>query len=317
MLKRMKDELSKYKTQNTRLQSELENVRSTPGDRTSTGESVSAKLTLERDSLQRSLDEIQKQSGLHISSLESQLSSIRADLAAAQAERDAHRQNHEELSRSLAQTRSELTQLKSENSMLEGRAVDAENKVTMLLDRVGQSVGNYRRQSQLIVPGAAAGHIGNTNHDGRSVNGTHERAQSPSQSSLASGGGTRDRADSSSQDELYTDNRGSLALDSLASELDALKSKWESTSRSYRLSNQFDFERTPTQESAGGNIGGGGSTGVNHGAELSESLANWRKRVDEEERGAKSGNGSLGLGMGMGMGGGKDSLSRERDGGMI
>jgi hypothetical protein len=285
MLKRMKDELSKYKTQNTRLQSELESVKG--GDRSaSQNEEDASKLAAERDALQRSLDDIQKQTGFHISTLESQLSSIRADLAAAQAERDQHRLNHEELSRSIHQTRSELTQLKSENSMLETRAMDAEQKVTMLLDQVGQSVGNYRRQSQIHQ--GAAPQI--------NVNGNHDRqggAQSPA--SLVSTSG-RDRADSSSQDEMFADNRGSLALDSLASELDALKSRWESTSRSYRLSNQFDFEKTPTKDNA---VGGGGG-----GAELSENLANWRKRLEDEERGAKSG-------------GAVKESTQQRDGGMI
>lgn len=220
------------------------------------------KLASERENLQRSLDEIQKKRSHQISTLESQLSSIRAELAAAQAERDHHRLNHEELSRSVHQTRSDLAQLKSDNTMLETRAIDAEQKVTMLLDQVGQSVGNYRRQSQIhgTIPEA-------------NVNGNHDRQSMQSVSSLVSAG--RDRADSSSQDEMFVDNRGSLALDSLASELDALKSRWESTSRSYRLSNQFDFEKTPTKDSGG--------------AELSENLANWRKRLEDEERGAKSG----------------------------
>lgn len=228
---------------------------------------------------------------MQISTLESQLSSIRADLAAAQAERDQHRLNHEELSKSVQQTRTELTQLKSENSMLETRAVDAEQKVTMLLDQVGQSVGNYRRQSQ--IPIGAASHV--------AVNGIHERQGAQSPSSLTSGAG-RDRADSFSQDEMFADNRGSLALDSLASELDALKSRWESTSRSFRLSSQFDFEKTPTKDAPGGGGGtaagsggsgaggvGGGAGGGAGGAELSENLANWRKRLEDEERGAKIG----------------------------
>jgi Galactose oxidase, central domain len=289
MLKRMKDELSKYKTQNTRLQSELESAR---GDRSgSQNEEDAARLASERDALQRSLDDVQRQTGFHISTLESQLSSIRAELAAAQAERDQHRLNHDELSKSVQQIRTELTQLKSENSMLENRAMDAEQRVTILLDQVGQSVGNYRRQSQ-INPGAAP-HV--------NLNGHHDRQSIQSASSLVPSAG-RDRADSSSQDEMFTDNRGSLALDSLASELDALKSRWESTSRSYRLSNQFDFEKTPTKDNIGGGAGGGVGGGGG-GAELSENLASWRKRLEDEERGARSG------------GAVKESLTR--DGGMI
>ncbi|KAJ8115440.1 hypothetical protein OPT61_g2915 [Boeremia exigua] len=39
-----------------------------------------------------------------------------------------------------------------------------------------------------------------------------------------------------------------MALDNLASELDALRSHWETTNKAYRLSDRFDFERTPTRE---------------------------------------------------------------------
>lgn len=260
MLNRMKDEHAKYKTQNARLQSELESIKAghRPG---SQNEEDHPKLGAERDGLQKSLDDLQRQSSLQISALESQVSSIRAELAAAQAERDQHRLNHEELSGNVQETRAELTQLRSENSMLESRALDAEQKVTMLLDQVGQSVGNYRRQSH-IQPGGSAG----TN-----INGVPNRGSGSS----AAWSAAHDGGDPSSQEETFGDNRGSMALDTLASELDALKHRWESTSRSYRLSNQFDFEKTPTKESGGG--------------ELSENLANWRKRLEDEERGAEHG----------------------------
>ena len=269
MLELMKEELSKYRTEKARLQSQLEIFR---GDRFgSQNEEDAAKLAAERDALQRSINDIQQQNGSRISTLESELSSIRAELATAQAVHKQDRLDQEELSRSVEQTQSELTKLKSENSMLESRATDAEQRVTMLLDQVGQSVGNYRRQSQIHQ--GAAPYV--------NVNGNHDRQSIQSASSLVPSGG-RDRADSSSQDDMFADNRGSLALDSLASELDALKSRWESTSRNYRLSNQFDFEKTPTKDnSVGGERGGG--------AELSENLANWRKRLEDEEKGAKSG----------------------------
>ena len=255
MLKRMKDELSKYKSQNTRLQADL----AARGERSgSQNEEDMARLVGERDTLQRSLDGLQKQSGAQISTLETTLSSIRADLAASHAERDHHRMNHEQLSKSVQQTRSDLAQLRSENAMLETRATDAEQKVTMLLDQVGQSVGNYRRQSQ-VPPGASQ----------VSVNGNHNRRSASDSASI----GGHDQDDASSQEDTFNDHRGSMALDSLASELDALKTRWESTSKSYRLSNQFDFEKTPTKD--------------NSGAELSENLANWRKRLEDEERGSK------------------------------
>ena len=253
ILKRMKDELSKYKTHNSRLQTELDAVQKG----TSTGQAPPSPpgWDNERQSLQRAIEDIRAQSSAQIASLESSMASVHSDLASARLERDAHKGNHEEAMKSVHKTQSELDQLRAENAMLEAKAQDAENRVTMLLDQVGQSVGNFRRQSQI----ATSQHVG--------VNGSsHTRNQSQSTAGSSQGG---------TEDAMYNENRGSLALDSLASELDALRSHWESTNRSYRLSNQFDFERTPTKETAG--------------SDLTDSLASWRKRLDDEEHSSKAG----------------------------
>lgn len=149
-----------------------------------------------------------------------------------------------------------MEQLKKENSLLENRAVDAERKVTMLLDQVESSVVNYRRQSQQI-PGNA--------------NGLGRLSRSHSNASSNVIGFSRSRAGSMvSQDDSFLDHRNSFALDSLANELDALRTHWETTNRSYRMSTQFEFDqRTPTKDT--------------YGEGLSDSLANWRKKLDEEE----------------------------------
>jgi len=95
-------------------------------------------------------------------------------------------------------------------------------------------------------------------------------ARSHSDASTATIGG-RPRADSNlSQDDNFIDNRGSVALDSLANELDALRNHWESTSRSYRLSTNYDADRTPTKE-------------THEGSGLSASLTSWRRRLEEED----------------------------------
>ena len=265
MLKRMKDELSKYKSQNSQLRSELESAKSGDSTMESSG---NAGWEAEREALQKSIDDMRAQTSSQISTLETNLIAVQRELAATQSDRDLHRMNHESLVDSVGRTQSELAQLKSENSSLEIRAVDAEQKVTMLLDQVGQSVGNYRRQSQIQSQRDSA-------LNGGTNGGHHHREQSSS---------TVTSTGQSSQDEgMYNDTRGSLALDNLASELDALRSHWESSARNYRMSNQFDFERTPTKESSGG-------------GELSDSLANWRKKLEEEEdKGGKDGSGSTGL----------------------
>jgi hypothetical protein len=268
MLKRMKDELSKYKTQNTQLRHELESVKPGEAGKESSG---NADWESEREALQKSIEDIRAHTSTQISTLEVNLTTVQRELAATRSDRDLHKMNHESLMDSVGQTQSELAQLKEENSRLETRAIDAEQKVTMLLDQVGQSVGNYRRQSQIQASQRDSTLNGGAN------GGHHNREQSSS--TLAS-------TDQSSQgDGPYNDTRGSLALDNLASELDALRSHWESNTRTYRISNQYDFERTPTQESSSG------------GGEFSDSLASWRKRLEEEEERGANGSSSSGAGL--------------------
>jgi hypothetical protein len=79
-----------------------------------------------------------------------------------------------------------------------------------------------------------------------------------------------------------------MALDSLATELETLRSHWENTNKNYRLSNTFDFEdRTPTARGPND-----GLIAVNVGDGLSGSLADWRKRLDQDEEAARSRQGS-------------------------
>jgi hypothetical protein len=269
MLKRMKDELSKYKTQNTQLKSELESTKSGEPRTESPG---NAGWEAEREALQKSIDDMRTQTSSQIATLETNLTTVQRELAVTQSDRDLHRMNHESLLSSVGQTQSELAQLKSQNSMLETRAIDAEQKVTILLDQVGQSVGNYRRQSQIQASQRDSAVNGG-------ANGAHHNREQSTSTVTSTG-------QSSQDDGPYTDTRGSLALDNLASELDALRSHWESNTRSYRMSNQFDFERTPTKESS-----------ASGGVELSDSLANWRKRLEEEEedKGTKDNSGGAGL----------------------
>ena len=264
MLKRMKDELTKYKKQNERLQSELEEAQQSQSERSMEPEAV-AEWEQERSSLQKEIEEIQRSVKDSHSQLEAQMAQVRSELYGAQQERDHHRQNHEQVQQQLAHTtqqaRSELDQLKNENSMLEARALDAEQKVTLLLDQVGTSVGNYRRQSQQINGHSHARGLSNVSttstNPPTNFRGGHSHTNSADPSTFHSGGNTEN-------------NRNSFALDSLASELETLRSHWADTHRNYRLSNQFDFERSAPNSAVGS-------------GNMSDSLANWRKRLDAEE----------------------------------
>ncbi|THC91599.1 hypothetical protein EYZ11_008942 [Aspergillus tanneri] len=251
MLKRMKDELGRYKAQNAKMQSELEVVQT---ELSKGAAEVPSDWEAERLRLQKTVDDLQQETSSSIAGLEDQINRLRADLSAAESEKNKSQTEfesmREELVEAAEKSRTELEQLKHENSLLEARASDAEQKVTMLLDQVEASVGHYRRQSQ----------------PGQSINGI-SRTHSNASSNTVGGAGGRSRANSAlSQDEPFPDNRGSMALDSLANELEALRSHWESTNRNYRLSTQSDFDRTPTKDTG-----------------LSDSLAEWRRRLDEEE----------------------------------
>lgn len=259
MLKRMKDELSRYKTQNTKMQSDLDAAQKSLETSAS---GSSAEWDAERTRLQQSISEIQDRTSSSIADLEGQVKQLKEELDKAAAEKQLSQNEHESLKQDLLsaaeQSRIELDQLKHENTHLETRASDAEQKVNMLLEQVQTSVGHYRRQSQ----------------HGQGTNGI-SRTHSNASSNTISGGNGRARADSNvSQESTFPDNRGSMALDSLANELDALRSHWESTNRNYRLSSQLDLDRTPTKDNSEGP------------ALMSDSLAEWRRRLDDDERAA-------------------------------
>ena len=283
MLKRMKDELSKYKKQNDRLQNDLDAAQKGTSDRSLDPAAASA-WEQERHSLNTQITEMQRQTESLSKQLAHQTTQIQSELHATKAERDHYRGIHETTQAQLAQhtqqhqqNRSELEQLKSENSMLETRAIDAEEKVTVLLDQVSASVGNYRRQSQNMHTNGGHGHARNlSNMSGISgisttstnppVPSTHSRNASADPSSFPVVPGAADS----------DNNRNSMALDTLASELETLRSHWEDNHRTYRLSNQFEFEgQTPTSASGNPNT-------------MSESLTDWRKRLSQE-RGVKGG----------------------------
>ncbi|KAJ5399142.1 hypothetical protein N7465_009631 [Penicillium sp. CMV-2018d] len=260
MLKRMKDELSRYKTQNAKMQSELDVAQKNLENADSQTSGSSAEWDAERSRLELSMSDLQDRTSSSISSLESQITQLKQELDQVTAEKQLSRSEQERLKQDLLaateKSRTELEQLKQENTHLETRASDAERKVNMLLEQVQTSVGHYRRQS----------------HHGQGSNGL-SRTHSNASSNTISGANGRARANSNvSQDSTFPDNRGSMALDSLANELDALRSHWESTNRNYRLSSQLDLERTPTKDNSEGP------------ALMSDSLAEWRRRLDEDDR---------------------------------
>ena len=266
MLKRMKDELTKYKQKNDRLQSEMDATKKSHSDRST---EVASLWDVERTSLNAQVTSLQQQTESLSQQLQQQTASIRSELVAVKLERDHHRSAHEssqaQITRSTEQSRAELDQLRAENGMLESRAIDAEQKVTVLLDQVSASVGNYRRQSQNI-------------HAGNGGQGHNRNLSAVSAVSAISGASSNPPLPSNSHPPADVsafpsvpdteNNRNSVALDSLASELETLREVWEHSHRTYRLSNQFDFERKAEKATEAG--------------VTDENLVNWRKRLSAE-----------------------------------
>ncbi|KAI1125619.1 hypothetical protein F5Y10DRAFT_267937 [Nemania abortiva] len=245
MLKRMKEELSKSVAENTRLQNEnfdLEARLDAPDN------SAAANWQAERSALEKKIEKLEEEIKTTSAQLEQQLIEVRKELEVVKNERDAVTKSSEDLRQQLTVREKDLDQLQQENALVENRAKEAEEKVSLLLDQVETSVGNYRRRSRIN---------SDTNANIPAVNGKGHVRQESSEAESIYG--------------EFGNARNSAALENLASELDLLRSHWETRNKSYRLSNAFDFE-TPKREDD------------SHGLGLSESLADWRKRLDTEER---------------------------------
>ncbi|QPC69959.1 hypothetical protein HYE68_000711 [Fusarium pseudograminearum] len=255
MLKQLKDQLSRYKTENARLKTEIEDLE----DNAQAGaSSTSADWESEKAELQARIRSLETE-------LENTAAQMEKRLAGLHTELQATSQHHEAATQKLNSHQKDLEQLQSENALLEQRANDAEQKVALLLDQVEHSVDNYRRRSRQVpsvnsevaagANGMGLGHSRQESSEGESVYG----------SANGNGNGNGNGG---------LEARNSAALDSLANELETLRSQWEATNKNYRLSTNFDFDA-----SSGVKKEGDAAAGVG----LSESLADWRKRLDTEE----------------------------------
>jgi len=246
MLKRMKEELAKYKSDNSRLKNENIDLEDRVAAAASTDSTAPPEWEEERAALMERIETLENQVRMTTEQFEKQLSGIKT-------ERDNAKKMSSEAASKLATKEQALQQMQEELGLLEKRAQDAEQKVSLLLDQVENSVDNYRRRSR--------------------ISNDQERPALPA---VGNGMG-HNRQESSEAGSIYggavSDARNSAALDSLANELDMLRSHWETTNKNYRLSNAFDFDGPSPKKEEGGN-----------GAGLSESLADWRKRLDTEER---------------------------------
>ncbi|KAM0193933.1 hypothetical protein ACHAPI_007362 [Fusarium lateritium] len=268
MLKQLKEQLSRYKTENNRLKTEieeLEDLAQSHGTSASSGwESEKAQLETRVQGLEKELQESSTQ-------MERRLLALQTEIQDANNHREAALKYSEEATHKLTTHRKDLEQLQSENALLEQRASDAEQKVALLLDQVEHSVDNYRRRSRQVpsmnsemaasANGLGLGHSRQESSESGSVYGPPSGNASANENAGTSGKGGLEA-------------RNSAALDSLANELETLRSQWEATNKNYRLSTNFDFETAAAAKKDDDNAPGVG---------LSESLADWRKRLDTED----------------------------------
>jgi chromosome segregation ATPase len=252
MLAKMKQELDRYKTANSRLEEELEHARS---ETHSLSKGQNSEWEAERTSLRSELSQTQEKMKANITGLEKQLAMAQSELAAARQEAEAAEHTTRQAESLANQKHLDLESLRRQHAVVEERAREAENRVQMFLDQFETSVDTYRRQSQ--VPAGA-------------VNGEHTRHRA--HDSVASAESIYSHTDDSSTPDATRPasaaTRNSMALDNLASELDALRSHWETTNKAYRLSDRFEFEKPATGDKN----------------DLGEHLSQWRRQVDAEEQ---------------------------------
>ncbi|GKT42458.1 tip elongation aberrant protein Tea4 [Colletotrichum spaethianum] len=258
MLKQLKEQLSRYKAENTKLKSEIDELEERVEASAAKTGNAPANWESERHILQEKIEALEEELQASTEKLENQLNAVRKELEESKKQREGALKDAEEASRKLAANRRDLEELQQENTLLERRAQDAEEKVSLLLDQVETSVDSYRRQSrqapsmssELTERGANGTNMGHQRQDSSDVDSTY---------GAVSGG---------------VDGRNSTALDNLANELETLRTHWEATNKNYRLSNTFDFEGAATPTRKDEEVGMG----------LSESLADWRKRLDVDEQ---------------------------------
>ncbi|KAL5606566.1 hypothetical protein BROUX41_002968 [Berkeleyomyces rouxiae] len=271
MLQKLKEEQTAYKNENKRLKSDLDSFEK----KLSTATAASSKASdwgKERAEFESRVEKLQAEMRANIVELETKLTYVTNQLGEAKAERNSAISSVEELNAKVMSTKNDLETLQEENQLLERRAMDAEHKVSMLLDQVESSVDNYRRRSRQVTSFSG---LPATETNGSAVASpvTPATATEPTIT-------TTEPANDPDRESFYgtpgggIGNRNSAALDSLASELETLRSQWEATNKNYRLSNAFEFE---TQLS-------GKKSDDTAGLGISESLADWRKRLDMEEK---------------------------------
>lgn len=247
---KLKKNIKKEKAENQSLREELEREKQ-PSTSTAAGS-----FGTERASLQQQIESLQARVNQSQADLEQQVQKLQVAMTQANTYKDESMRYQRELEAATSQNRSDLEALRSHNAQLETRAQEAENRVKTLLDSVGTSVNNYRRQSQNV----------------SQLNGIsgHSRGLSTN-----SAGGASVYSSTSLQNgipEIGVD-RSSAVFDSFVTELDNLRNQWENTSKT--LNNRLSDRSVDAADSAA--PAAGDETAV------SNSMADWRRRLELDD----------------------------------
>lgn len=265
MLSKMKQELQRHRNANAELEKELAH-KDKALSKAAQHDQAPPEWQAERDSLHAEIDSLQANTKHSLAALESQLEALQFELEAARTERDNLHTSRAETERRLldatSQARSDLDALRHENTRLEHRARDAEQKVQLLLDQVESSVDAYRQQAGRGRSNTIERKLGD-NRNSISADSMYSTADTVTGGEASRSDADGAGAEASNGSSVGQALRNSMALDSLADELDTLRSQWETTNKNYGIDDRFDFEKTPTTP-----------------GHMEESLANWRRRLE-------------------------------------
>jgi len=281
---KMKAEVQRYKSSNAELEKELETHKTSRG----IDEESSKQWQSEREQLRKDMLQMQDSVKSSMSTLESQLQSLKKSLSDTETERDHLQQSAREMQSGRENATAELITMKKENKVLEARALDAEHKVQMFLDQFETSVDNYRRMSRLeqqnTLPRGLTTSGKGTDADSLYSNTTTDEYDDDADDTETEGGAKKGGLEVLGATGKKNRDRTSIALDSLTAELESLRGKWETTRGTYKLNDQFDFEKTPGSANSVGSIGGMGGMGGMGG----NSLATWARGLDTDTESIES-----------------------------
>lgn len=291
MITKMKQERQRIKDDNRDLQKKLDRAKD---ENEASKRNPPSDWEAERDRLKKEISDSQDQLKTSVTNLETQLSTMQQQMQNVEGElqqtRNAHATAQADLSTMQAthsQSRGDIEKLQKDNTLLEERARDAENKVQLLLDQVESSVDNYRRASAAFPSNTSSTMMNGITYHDRPLSSLTETTANNDNDSDNNPTATHSR--NLSQDTTTSNDvgRNSLALDSLASELETLRSHWETTNKSYRLSDKFDFERTPIASSSSTAAAGARESGRTTATSIGGfgSLNDWRRGISEEDEG--------------------------------